>query len=310
MKQYKIIEVEQGSKEWLDFRANKIGASEIASILEVDGAYKTRKQLLFEKRTNHTEEVSEFTKKLFQDGHDYEPIIRDSVKSVIGDHQPIVIQSNEHEHLIASLDGFNQDKNTVLEIKTTRSESVLNAVLSGSIPDVYKVQLNFQMGLIGSQCGYIAVMDVSTEKVSIMRHEFDDELFKKSVEAANLFYQEMQLPAPSTEIAESDLAKVQQIAASRQTIKELQKLIDAREQEIKDFAETLLSKYSADKLEGGGIIFERITRQGTIDYSKIDELKKIDLEKYRKKPTTFIQVKEQKQKKEKETTNERLNDSK
>jgi hypothetical protein len=102
------------------------------------------------------------------------------------------------------------------------------------------------------------------------------------------------MPVISTEIAEGDLAKVKQIAQSRQTIKELQKLIDAREQEIKDFAETLLSKYSADKLEGGGLIFEKIVRQGSIDYSKVNELKNIDLEQYRKKPITFIQVKEQK----------------
>lgn len=294
MQKYKIIDLAQGSKEWLDFRVNKIGASDVPSILEVDGAYKTRKQLLNEKRSNVPQEFNDHTKLLFQQGHDYEPIIRDAVKSVIGEHQPIVIQSTEHDYLMASLDGFNQDKNTVLEIKTTRSQSVLEAVLSGSIPDVYKVQLNFQMGLIGSLSGYVAVMDVMTEKVSILKHEFDAELFDKTVEAAKLFYQELQMPVISTEIAEGDLAKVKQIAQSRQTIKELQKLIDAREQEIKDFAETLLSKYGADKLEGGGLIFEKIVRQGAVDYSKINELKNIDLEQYRKKPITFVQVKEQK----------------
>jgi hypothetical protein len=54
---------------------------------------------------------------------------------------------------------------------------------------------------------------------------------------------------------------VKDIAESKKTIKELQKLIDKREEEIKQHAEDLLREYGATKIEGFGIMSRDVRYQ-------------------------------------------------
>ena len=44
-----IVKLEQGSQQWLDFRRNGVGASDVASIAGIEGAFQKRKDVMAEK---------------------------------------------------------------------------------------------------------------------------------------------------------------------------------------------------------------------------------------------------------------------
>lgn len=44
--QYKIIDLEQGSVEWLNFRKGKIGASMVASCVGIKGAFNSKEEAM------------------------------------------------------------------------------------------------------------------------------------------------------------------------------------------------------------------------------------------------------------------------
>jgi hypothetical protein len=68
-------------------------------------------------------------------------------------------------------------------------------------------------------------------------------------------------------------------------IKLLEKLMD----EIKD---RLIEMADKDICIGGGIELQKITKKGSIQYDKIEELQFVDLEKYRKPSTEYWKVSE------------------
>ncbi len=62
--------------------------------------------------------------------------------------------------------------------------------------------------------------------------------------------------------------------------KELEELENSLKEELKQLSQNKSCSY-------GGLAFLKRDRQGLIDYSKIPELKDINLEYYRKEPTEF-----------------------
>lgn len=62
----------QGSEEWHAFRSTRFGASEASAMLGIS-PYKTRTDLLKEKATGVTPEVTAMTQVIFDRGHAVEP---------------------------------------------------------------------------------------------------------------------------------------------------------------------------------------------------------------------------------------------
>jgi len=71
------------------------------------------------------------------------------------------------------------------------------------------------------------------------------------------------------------VSKAKSLYSVQQQIRELEKLESKLTDEFKQLSECKLSC-------GGGFKFFSVTRRGSIDYKSIPQLKKIDLEKYRK----------------------------
>ena len=133
----KILNLIQGSKEWLEIRLSHFTASE-APMMMGESKYFTRNQLLDHKKGWITT-IDEYTQKLFDKGHAAEEAARTLVElDEFQDFSPLVI-SNEIEGLpmLASLDGQREDKKLNWEHKLfnkTLAENVLNNVLS---PEYY-----------------------------------------------------------------------------------------------------------------------------------------------------------------------------
>lgn len=122
MKNFKSVELEQGTQDWLDWRSTVIGSSD-APVIMSESPWKSIEQLLNEKlgvaRTFKGNAKTKLGQKL-------EPQARKVYSDLVGfELEPAVLQSNAYEWQAASLDGFSDLYSHVVEIKCGESESPL-----------------------------------------------------------------------------------------------------------------------------------------------------------------------------------------
>lgn len=287
---YKVIDLPQGSNEWLEFRKNKIGGSDIPSIMDLAGAFKSRKELLEEKLTGKSKEVTEFQKSIFERGHELEAIARARIEKHLGHNfPPLVIQSTTNESFMASLDGFNVERGEVLEIKSTKNKEKLEQANREEVTDIFGVQLQWQMMLSGAKRGYLAVINSEDETELHLIEQVPNEEKQQEILAAvaKFIADKSKAVAPITDLQSTTLDYIER---SKRVIAEYQKLIDLEEDKIKEMAAKVLDEYKAEKIKGGNVTIEWATRKGNIDYGRIPQLENVDLEPFRKPASRFVKI--------------------
>lgn len=297
MSTFNVIDLEQGSNEWLEFRKGKIGGSDIPAIMSCIDAHQKRSELLADKILNTEREHSDFVKAMFAEGHEIERLARDAFNERTGIvYTPKVVQLKQFPAFIASLDGISDGMNIVIEIKSTRKKSILEDVRNKIVPSVYNLQIQWQLYITDIKFAYLIVVDSITRETYILLVDRNDSLIEKiKFEAAKFLYEmkNTELAEPKTLVVEN--AKMQEIAAARQSVKELQNQLDIFDEMIKKHAAQLLKDFGATRIEGFGVVIQEVERAGAIDYSKIEALKNINLEQYRKKPTRYVKISEKKE---------------
>lgn len=146
-----IIELEQGSSEWKDFRRQHVCASDVGAILGEGyrSAAKVYKEKIFGEEENENESMWY--------GKSREPIAREYFNQKMGiDFKPIVAVSDDYPWIMASLDGW--DGETVLEIKcSTRYEKFMEiASLNVSPPRQYLWQVQTQLLVTGAKSAFLS----------------------------------------------------------------------------------------------------------------------------------------------------------
>lgn len=139
--------MEQEGFEWHRWRMGGIGSSDASVIMGVS-PYKTVDQLYLEKIGQAEEPESNFA---MLRGKELEPIARANVELLEDiDFEPVTMQMKEHKFMRASLDGWNEDRKIVLEIKCLGREKHAMA-LAGEIPIEYIYQLAHQILVSGCE---------------------------------------------------------------------------------------------------------------------------------------------------------------
>jgi len=129
-----IVNVEQGSKEWLEFRSTGIGSSDAPIIMGVS-PWKTAHQLYLEKSKQVKPEKRKSN--AMTRGNVLEVAARNYFELLVGaDFFPVVYRDEELDFIIASLDGYNQERGEILEIKAPGVKDHVTAI-QGKIPDKY-----------------------------------------------------------------------------------------------------------------------------------------------------------------------------
>lgn len=149
---YKVINIEQGTTEWLEMRRKYITASQIPVIMGVS-PYQTFAQLLNEKLTGK-EANNDDKKELFQRGHDLE----NTARNILRDYKfkPMVLVSKQIPELMASLDGMDLERNIILEAKYV-GKAKLSAIKNLNIPASHLYQMQAQLMVSGAEaCLYFA----------------------------------------------------------------------------------------------------------------------------------------------------------
>lgn len=143
---YTIVNLQQGTKEWREWRRRGIGASDAPAIMG-ENPWKSPEYLLQEKCGGKTSG----TNAAMARGMALEPEARARYEAKIGTSVvPTCLQSVKYEWLRASVDGLATDGSALVEIKC--GESVYRkASATRKVPDYYYGQLQHMLALTNFQ---------------------------------------------------------------------------------------------------------------------------------------------------------------
>ncbi|MFA5633135.1 MAG: YqaJ viral recombinase family protein, partial [Porticoccaceae bacterium] len=159
-----IHDLIQGAPEWHLFRAEHFGASEAAAMLGVS-PYKTRHQLLREKATGVTPEVSEHTQRIFDHGHEVEALARPIIEADIGEELFQVTMSDGK--ISASCDGLTVLGDTAWEHKQW-NQALAESVRAGILPEEHKPQCQQVLMVTGAERLIFTVSDGTRQNMVSM----------------------------------------------------------------------------------------------------------------------------------------------
>jgi putative phage-type endonuclease len=281
------IKLEQGSEEWFKFRKDKIGGSDIPAIMGVS-PHKTRTALMQEKLGKETQ-LTDYTRNLFKKGHEVEEMVRNSIAMKF---EPAVFVHDQNDRLIASLDGISESGEHVLEVKYTTSRETFESVRSGDIPPHFKAQCVWNCAISKASSTLLVVVYAGiSHSVWI---QFDQSQFEEMKLEAERFLSDLDSLKSEgvslVEVKEIDVLETDRIYQLKLKMKQLDEALKILKEEHDTLASALLEKYKARKIESAQISIQVVTRAGAIDYSKVPELKGVNLEQYRKKDSKSIRV--------------------
>lgn len=285
----KIIELDQNSQEWLEWRESVNSASEAPAVMGESAYMPKTPYELYQVKTGQREV---FYNNAMKDGHKFESTALNLANLKFNaNYQPVCGESEEHERLGASLDGY--DPNTevqVLEIKTTTQGSKIwdNGL------EIYKWQLVHQCLTAGTDK---AILFVYCKESGESKH-FDFKLKKtdanKLLKAWAKFNKAMDsFTAPELtdkDWTENQTADWSEKASEYLAIKEQIEQLKAKQDEVK---QELIELADGQPTRGAGISVSKTTRKGNINY--VRAIKELDLdasklEQFRNKSTEFFTV--------------------
>lgn len=158
----KILDLVQGSDEWHAARAKYFTASDAPAMMGVS-KYKTRSQLLREKLTGVTEEVSAAQQVLFDKGHAAEASIRSHIERTIGKELYQVTAVSDCGTYLASFDGLTMDETVSWEHKLHNINLAGNVIASDLEPHYYW-QLEHQLLVSEADEAIFTTSDGSPDK--------------------------------------------------------------------------------------------------------------------------------------------------
>lgn len=283
--------MEQNSSEWLLWRRNGIGSSDIPAILGIS-PYKTILDLYEDKSA--TGPIVEKESYVMEKGKRLEPVAKTHYEMQSGKKfEPRLIESSALRHLRCSLDGQWIENgnwlNEILEVKYVGADQHAKAA-KGIVREDYMAQCQYQLAISGARVNHFVTYDGKTINVVdvLPDIELQAEIFRKCQDfwerVTNKFP-----PLPS----DKDWKTLPISIKDRKKIskwKELQAQIDVLQREADEIAAWAKSKMDHTRNECLGVRFTKIERAGNVVYKNIPELLGVDLEKYRGKSVSYIKM--------------------
>ena len=147
----KILELIQGSPEWLAHRATHFNASDAPAMMGCS-PYKTRAQLLREMHTGVAPDVDIATQKRFDNGHRVEALARPLAEEFIG--AELYPVTGSEGKLSASFDGLTLDESTGFEHKAMNDDlraCIVDEDSGAALPLHHRVQMEQQLMVSGAK---------------------------------------------------------------------------------------------------------------------------------------------------------------
>lgn len=288
----KFVELEQNSDEWLMHRMEYCNASEApiaAGIVPKWYSINTPRKLYEFKKGLWQPPEDKFRDSQQEHGHNMEAAARALAEEELGValKAVTVVDTVDDIPMSASLDGYGVDPNTgksyKVEIKcpaTGERSATWRHIQEGEIQPYHMMQMDHHEAVCPTDHSYFLVFVDVNAWVMLEVTDDVDPMNAVTVWQNFLDYE------PDPEWADLD---DEELAYSFTTLKEE---IDRKSKTLNDMKSKLIerAKSAGTNLRGHGIEVRQKTRKGSVDYAKVPELKGVDLEPYRKKDSTFWEV--------------------
>jgi len=285
----KIIEgLKQNTPEWLEWRKDKIGGSDIAAIMGVS-KWCTPWQLYMRKLSLISEQDEN---EAMREGKRRES----EALAIFNAHYkcnciPVVMQHEEYPWMIASLDGWDEEKRIAVEIKCPGKDDHETAKIFCDIPIHYHPQLQHQMCVLGiPNMWYMSYHKEDWASVLVFRSEY---YTKDMIEKEKDFMRRIKELDPP-DLCDRDYVEKSnrhwQYAVRNYNERKLEK--ERVERWYEEARQELITLADNHNCKGSGIRMTKSVRKGNIDFLQIPELKDVDLEKYRKESTITWRISE------------------
>lgn len=275
----RFVDLEQGTDEWKEFRKGKLGSSVAASIMGV--GFKTPLQLFEDIMQDNETPVNEAMLR----GTRLEPIARQCINEKYGSNlQPVVVEHPDKKFNwhISSLDGFYKNPDGSIFVCEIKCPGMVDhqKALEGEIPEKYIPQLyHILEDLPGvNRILYFSYTPTSQAEVWFVRNE---EKMEEQFKAEKEFYKRI-LDCKPPEPMDNDWVYVSDpsLIMKAAEYQEVCRQIDVLEEE-KDKLKKELINTDTVRSKVGSLKIQRVNRVGSVDYSKIEVLKGMDLSPYR-----------------------------
>ena len=278
----RIVDIAQGTQEWLELRRTKRTASETPAIMGVSPwakaddiaaiktGYSTGALETPAMRYGKAMEAEARRTFFFEHGEFYEPAVL-----VEGDY-------------LASLDGYGDG--VVLEIKcpfAKRESSTWKKAESGVIEAHYSLQMQHQMMVSGASVALFYVFD---GKSGLLLYEKADTVIHSAIRKAwNDFWATLkEWEPPMVDILDRDVCRLAQTYA--ELYRQAREAATLAESAKADLLTRMASITPSPKAKAGPVSVSRFMQRGVIEYEKIPALAGVALDEYRKQSKEVVRV--------------------
>lgn len=273
----KIVDLVQGTREWKDWRRTGITSTSIAAIMEVS-PWKTAYQVYEEILGLSVDYVNDAMKR----GSRYEDEARRFVnRTERMNFIPRCIEG-EKPYFLASLDGYDSAKNTILEIKVPSQKNYLSMK---QIPLHYIYQTQWQMGCSEARSAWFFVYSPERQGGTLTILQRDDALIERMFQQATLFWNNLMkgIP-PSKKTTKSDVSSLisEELIFSLKKYRDLTNAYEKYYDEVKDvLLQELEGKFGSSGFSCYGLEVSLSKPKISYDYEAM-RADGIDLEKYKR----------------------------
>ena len=161
----KVLNIQQGSPEWLAARAKHFTASEAPAMLGLS-KYVSRNELLRQKATGIAKDIDAGTQRLFDSGHEAEAAARPIADAIVCDTLYPVTGTAEIDGLplLASFDGLTLTEDTAWENKLWNAEFAAHVIETQDAPDTHWPQLEQQLLVSGAKRVLFTISDGTEDR--------------------------------------------------------------------------------------------------------------------------------------------------
>lgn len=204
---------------------------------------------------------------------------------------PARLEDKQNPVFRASFDGIDHEAKRIIEIKCPGKVDHQTA-LRGKVPEKYYPQVQWLLMVSGyTYCDYVSWDGVND--LVVVEVLADAEYQKTMRERATAFWERVLRKDPP-DMAEQIIEQViedQAMEEMLQAHEDLRLQIVKLETCMEEIKDALKLKLKADKARCGQFCVQWIERIGSVDYSKIEVLKSIDLNQYRKPASRYLSIK-------------------
>lgn len=277
MEKMKIVDLVQGSPEWLESRRSGIGASDIGAIM---GVCQYR-----DARDVYDDKIGEgkpfFVSDAVKHGNAQEPLAREWLEKQLATNlESVCAEHEELDYFKCSFDAINEDRSLVIEIKSPFNKTNVEKYKKiENVPLSYIYQVQWQIMIAEVSFGFLCIWD--GQEGFLHEIQADKKLHKNMVKEGDAFWKRVLLRDPPP-------MKHQDLSHDNMELKIKSELVIEAIKRKKE-AESIIKEHSTELKEVGkgsnfllhGLKYTVCPGRASYDFDAMKE-DGIDIEKYAK----------------------------